>query len=941
MSTRAKLLNLIMALAGAALILLAVGPAGAMAKSEIVSFSNTPSTTQAGAHPTVVTAYEVTTHETTSPPPCECNDPKDIHIHTPAGLVANPHVVSVCSAADFANRACSGDSQVGLVTFKIGSWFTVPLYREDPQAGQAGLFAFSLPLATPVAFYIAVNARTGGDYGLDFRLDGLNHGAAPNAVTTIFWGVPGARSHDPLRFSPGEQSIECDSNPLAVMLEDVVPADCSAVSTEEDGTVFVEPKKPVRSSLSPEPFTQNPTTCAGPLTSTMDVLAYDGEATHAAAPWPATTGCDTLSFNPSLAAAPTTGETDSASGLAVDLKVPQFEDPEVPSPSELRATTITLPEGFSINPSAADGKLSCTDQQANFTNEEAAQCPEYSKVGSTVLESSALPGPIPGYIYLGEPEPGDRYRIILTASGYGTNVKLLGSVRPDPRTGQLVTSFENLPQAPFQDFDLHFFGSERGLLATPTQCGTYPVRANFTPWASELSDQSSTQFFRLQSGPEGKPCPNGARSFSPSFAAGVENNTGGAFSPFLLQLSRQDGDQFLTGLTVKTPPGFSAKLRGVPYCPEEAIARLTALGSTGVAEEASPACPAASQIGTVIAGAGAGTHPVYLYGKAYLAGPYQGAPLSMLVVLPAVSGPYDLGNVAVRVALHVDETTAQITAISDPLPQILEGIPLRTRFLRVDLNRSGFALNPTNCDPFSVQATVLGDEGASDVPSAPFQVSNCADLSFAPRFEIRTKGSTKRTGNPSLTTTITTAAGEANFSSARVVLPHSQFIDNAHIGTPCTRVQFAAGACPAGSVIGHAKATSPLLANPLEGPVYIRSSSHKLPDLVADLRGQIRIVLDARVDQVRHRTRTTFQGLPDVPVGSFSLTVFGGRHGILENSEDLCRKAQRTKVTFGGQNGRQARSNPKIEVAGCRARPRHRRHAKHHRAGSSPKGGRR
>jgi hypothetical protein len=881
-----------LSLALAALFALSVGVGAASAKSTVINFSSTPTATQAGAHPTVATTLDLSTHSNDlTPPPCLCDDPKDVHVHVPAGVVANPHVVSICSTVDFAVGTCPADSQVGFVAFRPLVWVAVPLYRVVPQAGQAALFGFILPGGATIAVYVAVNARTGGDYGLDFDFEGIARAASPFPVTTVFWGVPGDAAHDPLRFSPGEHGLLCQSNPLGAMLGDTMPPDCTLSGS-------VATKQPVSSSLPVKPFTQNPTTCAGPLMSTVDVLAYDGEWSHGESPWPATTGCDQLSFNPSLAAAPTTTETDSASGLAVDLKAPQFEDPNTPSPSELRGNTVTLPPGFSINPSAADGKTSCSDAQANFGNREAARCPEFSKVGTTVLDSSTLPGPIPGYIYLGEPKPGDPYRIILTASGFGTNVKIAGSVHADPVTGQLVTVFQNLPQSPFQDFNLHFFGSERGLLATPTQCGTYPVKAVF------------------ESGPAGKSCPNGARPFEPSFQAGAQDNTGGAHSTFTLQLGREDGEQNLSGLTVKTPPGFLATLAGIPYCPEAAIAQLQSPGYLGRTEQAAPACPAASKVGSVIAGAGAGTHPVYVGGSAYLAGPYKGAPLSLLASVPAISGPYDLGTVAVRVALHVDPETAQVTAISDPLPQILEGIPLRTRFIRVSLDRPNFALNPTNCDPFSVQAQVSGSEGATSTQSALFQVANCADLPYAPKLRLKLSGGLNRLGHPAIHARFTQHPGEAGTHLVSVALPKDELLDNEHLNAVCTRVQFAQGACPPASLIGTAKATSPLLDQPLTGSVYLRTNpAHELPDLVVALKGQIEIELAGRIDTARNGgLRTTFDSIPDAPVSSFSLDLAGGKKGLLQNERSLCGKPKTAAARMVAQNGRSLSSPVKLEV---------------------------
>jgi hypothetical protein len=914
------------AVAAFAAICATAGPAAA--KSTVFSFTNTPSTAQAGAHPTVVTTFELGNRNNQTPVPCECNDPKSVMIHTPAGVVANPHVASECTAAELATFSCSADAQVGLAEFKLFGWHLVPIYRTVPQAGQASLFVFVIPLTVAIPQYISVNARTGGDYGLDFKVLGFSQTSPVEFFANVFWGVPGEAANDILRFAPGERAISCSSNPLMSVVERVLPEDCVAEGAE----LSVFEKEPVSSSLPVAPFTQNPTTCVGPLKSTIDVLAYDGEETHGEAPWPATTGCDKLSFAPSLAAAPTTTETDSASGLAVDLTVPQFEDPETPSPSELRATRVTLPPGFSINPNAADGKSACSDAQANFTNEEAATCPEHSKVGTTVLESSALPGPIDGYIYLGEPEPGDRYRVFLTASGYGTNVKIAGSVRPDPQSGQITAAFEDLPQAPFQRFDLHFFGSERGLLATPTQCGTYPVSASFEPWARQLSDQTSTQFFKLDSGPAGGPCPGGARPFGPAFAAGAEDGTAGQHSAFAVQLTRQDGDQGLAGLTVKTPPGFSASLAGVPYCPDSAIAQIAS--RTGLAEQSSPACPQASRIGTVTAGAGAGTHPLYVGGSAYLAGPYEGAPLSMVVVVPAISGPYDLGNVAVRVALQVDPESARITAISDPLPQILEGIPLRTRFVRVDLDRPGFALNPTNCDPFAVAGTIAGAEGATSEQSAPFQVANCADLPHAPKLSLRLSGGLARRGHPAIHARFAARAGEANTKLVSVALPKGEQLDNAHLESVCSRVQFAAQSCPALSRIGTAKAITPLLEAPLRGPVYLRTAPENksgLPDVVADLHGQIHVILDGKIKTVHSRLRTTFGSVPDVPVASFSLDLAGGKKGLLQNESSLCAKRRSAAVRMVGQNGKRSHFALRLRMRCAKA---HRRARRHHRRGS-------
>ena len=644
---------------------------------------------------------------------------------------------------------------------------------------------------------------------------------------------------------------------------------------------------------------------------------------------------------PRLSAQPTTTETDSPSGLEVDLSVPQELSPTTPSPSEIRANTVTLPEGLTINPSVADGKTSCSEAQAHFgpfDSTEEAQCPEYSRIGTTLLESSALPGPLPGSVYIGEPKPGDPYRIFVTANGFATHIKLAGDVTADPKTGQLTVSFPELPQTPLTEINLHFFGSELGLLATPTRCETYAVNSTFTPWDETLPEQSATQLFSLDSAPDGDECPGSTRPFKPGFMGASLSNTAGVHTPFSIKLTRSDGEQNLSALTVSTPPGLLATLAGIPYCSDSALKSAAEPSHSGIEEESNPSCPAASKIGISQAAAGAGTNPVYLPGKVYLAGPYKGAPLSLAVITPAVSGPYDLGNVVVRAALKVDPETAQITAVSDPLPQILGGIPLRLRQVLIELNRPDFTLNPTDCDPFSVNASVSGDEGTEANLSSYFQVSDCTHLPFAPKLTLRTSGATKHTGTPAITATLTTQPGEGNVARASVTLPHSEFLDNAHLKTPCTRVQFAEGEtpgerCPPGSDIGVARADTPLLSKPLEGPVYLRTSGRKLPDIVAALNGQIDIALDGHVDSVDERLRTTFETVPDAPVSNFTLSLDGGSKGLVENSTNLCSAPEYAQVQITGQNGKTADQNQALQTS-CGSKGKKRKHARHLRMGN-------
>ncbi len=878
-------------------------PAAAHAYT-VYSYSATPSMSQAGGHPNLKIEFHLEDNESNSQfqnpeIPCHCNDAKDLDVHLPAGFIGSPRLIPRCLPADFIREECPADSQVGVAnpTVSIGAHLIVgpiarPIYNVEPRSNQAALLAWLTPIFnSPV--YTVFSARTGTDYGLDALTDGI-----PQILPLVDY----------------EQEL----------------------SGVVDGI----------------PLVQNPTSCTGPLSSTLDARSYDGTTAEATAPWPETTGCDDLSFNPSLSAQPTTTETDSPSGLEVDLSVPQELSASTPSPSEIRANTVTLPEGLTINPSAADGKTSCSEAQANlgpFASTEEAQCPEYSRIGTVSLESSALPEALPGSIYIAEPKPGDPYRIFITANGFATHVKLAGDVRPDPQTGRLTVSFPELPQSPLTEINLHFFGSEGGLLATPTRCETYAVHSTFTPWDGELAQQSATQLFSLDSGPGGSEseCPAASRPLHPGFQAGPSDNTAAAHAPFAIDLIRNDGEQDLSALDVSTPPGLSATLAGIPYCPDAALKAAAEPSYSGLQEESTPSCPAASQLGTATAGAGAGDHPVYLPGRVYLAGPYKGAPLSLAVITPAVSGPYDLGNVVVRAALHVNPETAQITAVTEELPQILEGIPLRLRSILIDLNRPGFTLNPTNCDPSSVGAKVFGNEGAEASPSYPFQVANCGTLPFAPRLAMRFTGSTMRAGTPSLHATLSYPPGNgyANTGRAVITLPPTEIIDNAHINDPCTRVVFAEGStpgekCPPGSIIGFARAETPILEKPLEGPVYLRSSSHKLPDIVAALNGQIDIDLDGHVDTVHGAIRTSFENPPDAPVSNFTLTLDGGNKGLLQNNTNLCAHTLHVTADITGQNGKTANQNPLLQTP-CRKKHHKRKQTRHSRATHVHRGGRR
>jgi hypothetical protein len=883
-----------------ALIALCTWSAQAESYVGITDFQMTPSNTQAGGHPDVRiemkwNASNVKDGEFVEPDkPCECDDPRTVVNNFPTGFIGNPHATPRCELVEFSFGRCPPSSQIGTAEpfgSAEGEELYVPFYNLTPHPDEPALTAFWAPLVGAPVF-VTLGARTESDYGLFAEGSAIYHPLAFPGLNINLWGVPGDPVHDPARFKVPLQGF----------------AACGSIFGCDEVTG-------VPANIPLVPYLQAPTTCGEPLSGRFDLDYYTGEHFTATDEWPATTGCEQLTFNPSLTAQPTTQEADSPSGVDIELRVPQELSPTTPSPSEIKAAKTTLPVGFSINPNAADGKVSCSDAQSAIGTRGAATCPEFSKVGSLTLDSTALPEPIPGAIYIGDPKPGDRYRILLTADGFGTHTKLPGSVQPDPQTGQMVISFPDLPQSPLTAFNMHFFGAERGLLATPTHCGTYNVESEFVPWNNALPPQHSVSQFTVSAGPDGKPCPAGPRGFSPSVKAGTANTTAGMHTPFTLELNRADGDQNLQTITMQGPPGFAATIRGLGRCPDSALAAIASPGYSGAAETAASLCPAGSQIGTAIAGAGAGSQQLYLPGRVYLAGPYKGAPLSLAVITPAVSGPYDLGNVVVRAALNLDPVTAQVIAVSDPLPRILEGIPLRLRTVRVTLDRPGFTYNPTNCDPFGVQTSVTGEEGALASPVAPFHATSCADLDYGPKLTMRLSGGLKRRGHPAIKTVLTTASGEANSRRVSVTLPRGGLLDNDHIETICTRVQFAADGCPEGSRIGSAEADTPAFDQPLKGAVYLRASDNKLPDMVVDLEGEFDIQLSARIDSVDGRLRANFGPLPDAPVSKFVLNLLGGKKGLLVNSRNLCGSKHRAQVRMVGQNGAQTKSKLPVQLS--------------------------
>lgn len=864
---------------------------------------------------------------------------RTVIVDLPKGMVGNPLAVPRCKRADFEGifPHCPPASQIG--------------FAHIPLAGlgvaESPVFNLVPPLGVPAAVGLSIDSFNGfqeasvlTEQGYGVRVSDLSvpTSLSIQSVEETIWGVPASEGHRPERVCPGE--------PLPAIGGPTCPSGALEAA-----------------------FLTLPTSCEEPLQVTVSVDSLEDPGNYVSKsalsldedgrPAPLE-GCESVPFSPKIAASPSSRSATSASGLNFELSLPNIglESPGGIAETEPRKAVVTLPEGMTVNPSAAEGTGVCSPQQyaAETLDSKPGQgCPESSKLGSLIAHTPLLDEPIEGSLYLAKPYDNPSgtllaLYIVARVPDRGILVKQAGKVEPDPKTGQLVTTFEGLPPLPYSDFKMHFREGPRAPLATPPACGSYQTVAELTPFSTPNSPYTATASFRIEQGSGGGPCPTGGPApFKPGLAAGTLNNRAGSFSPFNLRLFRNDSEQEITHFSIKLPPGITGKLAGIPYCSDAAIAAAKArTGQLGGHEElADPSCPAASEIGRTLAGAGVGSALVYAPGKVYLAGPYNGSNLSIVAITAGVVGPFDIGTIVVREALRVNPETAEVfidATGSDPIPHIILGVPVHLRDIRAYVDRPEFVLNPTDCTPTSTASTVLGAglDFASEADDNPvtvatrFQAADCAALPFKPQLSLRLVGGTKRGKFPKLVSHLAmNGIGEAGIDHAQIVLPHSEFIENAHFNNICTRVQFKEGAgngssCPAGSIYGHARAVTPLLSEPLEGPVMLRSNpERKLPDVVAALHNQqVDFDLVGNTDSVKGRLRSTFAAAPDAPVTSFDLELFGGSKGLFVNSTNLCLKKHFVGVAFGGQNGKAYSAEPLLQ-ANCKGKARkHKRHGK-------------
>lgn len=843
---------------------------------------------------------------------------REATVSLPQGMVVDPQATEQCKESELESSAgCPKASQVGTIALALsvkngfGKGPALrPLYNMVSPPGYPGEFGFEVVGGSYV--HLLGGLRSDGSFTLTAVSRDVLARVAIGGVRPTLWGEPSDESHD-------AQRSECLNHPTLARSECAVPRTRRA-------------------------FVTLPAACSGPLVTGVLASSWLGEEAVKSYTAPqAVEGCSALAFEPQIEARPTTQQADSPSGL--DFRLTQTENQQYEdeagnpqrSTAPLMDTTVQLPEGMTLNPSAANGLQPCTAAQIGLATaagqtpiryrEEPVHCPNDSKLGTVSVTTPLIDHALPGAIYLAKPFENPfgsllGLYLVVEDERSGVIAKLAGRVDPNPVTGRLSTTFAENPQMPLSEVHLSFFEGARGALLTPLSCGVKTITGQLSSWSGNPAVAASSSFAVTSSPAGGCPASEAEAPAAATLSAGTTEPLAGRYSPFVLKIGRDDGTQRIDRVDTTLPQGLTGRLASIPYCSEAQIAAAEARKNPeeGKLEQSSPSCPAASDLGTVAVAAGAGPYPVHASGHAYLAGPYKGAPLSLAVIVPAVTGPFDLGVVVVRVALEVDLETAQIHAVSDPLPTILAGIPLDVRQIVMSLDRSGFTLNPTRCAAQPLLASVGTPAGATAQLSERFSVEGCRELAFKPKLTISLKGSTKRSGHPSLKAVVSfpKKGAFANISRAQVGLPHSEFLDNENLDKVCNQAHLQAGTCPKKSIYGQAKAWTPLLEKPLEGPVYLGVGyGHKLPDLVADLNGQIRILVHARVDTTKgDGIRNTFEVVPDAPVSRFVVQMKGGKnYSLIENSQDICVGTHRASARFRAHNGRVAQLHPELQTS--------------------------
>jgi hypothetical protein len=847
---------------------------------------------------------------------------KDLRFNLPAGLVGNPTPLPKCSMFVFMEEAaqrpiqCPDNTVVGVASpivtninknARVPYAFSTPLYSLEPSVGEPARFGFFVPFAQPVILDVSV--RTGGDYGVVVTVPDLTQDVEFIGNQVTFWGVPADPRHDSTRNFCIDHFGE---------------------QTAGEGFKW-EFSCPVQEK--PQPLLDLPTSCTGPLHTSVEADPWSAPGQFTAPreyifanlvsePY-GQDGCNRLNFEPSIQVAPDGQQGSTPTGLTVGVHVPQESslNPSGLSDSTLKNTTVTLPAGVALNPAAADGLMACSTEQVGLDSPAPIACPEASKVGTVEIATPLLPTPLVGAAYLAAQDANPfgslvAMYIVVENKTAGVLVKLAGEVKPDPVTGQLVATFKETPQVPFENLNLHFFGGSRAPLGTPALCGSYSTTASFAPWSGNAAVGSSSEF-QITSGPNGSACSN-PLPFDPSLTTGSLNIQAGAFTPFTMTMSREDGNQNLDAIQLKMPPGLLGTLSSVKLCGE-------AEGNAGT-------CGPESLIGHTTVSVGLGGNPYTVSGgEVFITGPYKGAPYGLSIVNPAKAGPFNLGKVVVRAKIEVNPEDAALTITSDAtgpyaIPQILDGIPLEIKHVNVSVDRQDFTFNPTNCAPQEIGGSLTSSQGAVSTLHVPFQVTNCAVLKFKPIFSVSTAGKTSRAKGASLNVKLTypkAAFGtQANIGKVKVDLPKQLPSRLTTLQKACPDSVFDANpaSCPADSRIGSATATTPVLPVHLEGPAYFVShGGAKFPELIVALSGEgVTVYLHGETFISKAGiTSSTFRTIPDVPIGTFELHLPQGPDSALAANGNLCTSKLAMPTTFVGANGVSIKQSTPVTATGC------------------------
>jgi hypothetical protein len=899
---------------------------------------------QAGSHPYALTTSIAFNHVVTAveePPRVRTSgDPKDIEVNLARGVSVDPRATETrCTEVELESgggpAGCPNGSAVGIFSIYLDGIEVLdePVYNMAPPVGVPAELGFNAA-GVGIIMHVGGRLRTGTDYGLSADISDISEQHPIYGLDLTLWGDPSAASHDE------ERGLCADEKAKQSFKRTGIHESCPVERTTK-------------------PFLTLPTSCTGePLASTISTdswqepgnLTSDGTPDLSDPRWqtatsssPPISGCEDLDFSPKLTidtAEPEAASAESPSGLNLDLKLPQEESSNGVAQADLKEATVTLPTGMAISPSAAGGREACTPEEIELSNAEVPSCPDASKVGAAKIVTPLLEDPLEGSIYLAQPyenEPafgspehpgGSLLAFDLVVEGDGMLIKLAGRVAADPSTGQLTVTFANVPQLPFSELKLSFFGGPRAILVTPPSCGAYEARTTLTPWSGTAPVTQATDL-EIDSGPNGGACPSGR--FSPSFTAGTANNQAGASSSFSLTLTRQDGEQHFGAFAIKLPPGLSGILKGVARCPEP--------------QASEGGCPQASEIGTTTVGVGPGADPFYLpelgqpTNKVYLTGPYAGAPFGLSIVVPAIAGPFNLGNVIIRARIEIDPRTAQLTITSDPgvggIPTIEDGIPLDIRTLNIAIDRPSFIFNPTDCAPQTVAGTISSTGGTNAAVSSPFQAVNCASLPFKPILSALTHAKTSKKYGAYLHVKVVSGPGQANIGKVKIDLPKQLPLRLTTLQKACLAKVFEAdpAACPAGSVVGTGTVVTPMLAHPLSGPAYLISHGVvAFPALVMVLKGEgITLDLEGQTNISKGITSSTFRSLPDMPISTLDLVLAMGSHSAFtanlpdKAKRGLCAQTLKMPTAIVGQNGAQIKQIVRIAVSGCRRHKRIRR----------------